>query len=61
MEYFHVALIIFAGYVDFNGTEWCILKLGVPGQVDHVIVDTCHFKGMTLLWDQFLELNHLQR
>eukprot|EP00039_Didymoeca_costata_P005372 m.81030 g.81030 ORF g.81030 m.81030 type:complete len:384 (+) comp12789_c0_seq2:104-1255(+) len=33
------------GYVDFNGTEWCILKLGVPGQVDHVIVDTCHFKG----------------
>ncbi len=29
----------------FPGFEWCVLKLGVPGQVHNIEVDTIHFKG----------------
>ena len=25
--------------------DWVILKLGTPGKIDRIIVDTCHFKG----------------
>ena len=32
--------------IDFNGGhEWCILKLGIPGKVFQIEVDTNHFKG----------------
>ena len=32
--------------LDFaNGKEWCVLKLGVPGVVKKIEVDTNHFKG----------------
>lgn len=27
------------------GHDWCILKLGMPGSVNNIEVDTCHFKG----------------
>ena len=27
------------------GHDWCILKLGKPGSVNNIEVDTCHFKG----------------
>ena len=27
------------------GHDWCIVRLGVPGVVRHVVVDTSHFKG----------------
>jgi allantoicase len=27
------------------GYDWCIVKLGLPGRVHSVIVDTAHFKG----------------
>jgi allantoicase len=27
------------------GHDWCIVRLGVPGIVRHVVVDTSHFKG----------------
>jgi len=34
------------GVLDFaNGKEWCVLKLGVPGVVKKIEVDTNHFKG----------------
>lgn len=28
-----------------NNRDWVILKLAVPGHVERVLVDTCHFKG----------------
>ena len=32
--------------LDFaGGKEWCVLKLGVPGRVKRIEVDTNHFKG----------------
>ena len=34
------------GVLDFaDGKEWCVLKLGVPGVVKKIEVDTNHFKG----------------
>lgn len=34
------------GVLDFaDGQEWCTLKLGVPGVVKRIEVDTNHFKG----------------
>jgi allantoicase len=27
------------------GHDWCVVRLGVPGIVQHVVVDTTHFKG----------------
>lgn len=34
------------GVLDFaGGQEWCILKLGIPGMVQKIEVDTNHFKG----------------
>ena len=49
------------GVLDFaDGKEWCVLKLGVPGVVKKIEVDTNHFKGnfpdsigsMTLVLEQ---------
>ncbi|MGB4841213.1 MAG: allantoicase [Saprospiraceae bacterium] len=28
-----------------NNRDWVILKLGKPGSIERIIVDTCHFKG----------------
>lgn len=28
-----------------GGFDWCIIKLAVPGQIDHFIVDTSYFTG----------------
>lgn len=28
-----------------NNRDWVILKLGTPGTIERIIVDTCHFKG----------------
>jgi allantoicase len=28
-----------------RGNDWCIVKLGLPGSIRKVIVDTAHFKG----------------
>jgi allantoicase len=25
--------------------DWVIVKLAVPGSIEHIVVDTCHFKG----------------
>lgn len=27
------------------GHDWCVIKLGVPGVIEHVLVDTAHFTG----------------
>src|SRR4051794_38304947 len=27
------------------GHDWCIVRLGLPGIIQGVVVDTCHFKG----------------
>ncbi len=27
------------------GNDWCVLKLGAPGTVERIVVDTHHFKG----------------
>ncbi|XP_063705169.1 allantoicase-like [Culicoides brevitarsis] len=27
------------------GCEWCIFKVGLKGRIDHVVIDTRHFKG----------------
>jgi allantoicase len=27
------------------GNEWLIIELGHPGEVEEIVVDTCHFKG----------------
>jgi allantoicase len=27
------------------GFEWASFKLGAPGEIKHIIVDTNHFKG----------------
>ncbi len=27
------------------GFDWCIIRLGLPGKIDGVVVDTSHFKG----------------
>ena len=28
-----------------DGNDWCIVKLGVPGRIRKVLLDTAHFKG----------------
>ena len=28
-----------------NNRDWVILKLAIPGTIERIIVDTCHFKG----------------
>ena len=33
------------GHLKVPGNEWCVLKLGVPGKVQKVVVSTTHFKG----------------
>lgn len=33
------------GFLNYNGTEWCIIKLGVPGIIKTVVVQTFHFIG----------------
>ncbi len=27
------------------GNEWLIIELGHPGEIDKIVIDTCHFKG----------------
>lgn len=33
------------GMLDVPGSEWAIMKMCCVGQVDHVVIDTQHFKG----------------
>lgn len=33
------------GMLDVPGSEWAIMKLCCVGQIDHIVVDTQHFKG----------------
>ncbi|CAN0282827.1 unnamed protein product, partial [Scytosiphon promiscuus] len=33
------------GLVKAPGSDWAILRLGVVGEVDRLVVDTNHFKG----------------
>jgi len=28
-----------------NNRDWVVVRLGHPGEIDHVLIDTCHFKG----------------
>ena len=45
-RYFFIQVDPDTGVLDFaNGKEWCVLKLGVPGVVKKIEVDTNHFKG----------------
>ena len=27
------------------GNDWCLIQLGHPGTVEHIVIDTAHFKG----------------
>lgn len=38
------------GILQLTGWEWAVFRLGHPGTIHRVEVDTTHFKGPAQLW-----------
>lgn len=38
------------GILQVPGREWAVLRLGHPGTIRRVEIDTIHFKGLVPLW-----------